>query len=118
MSVRKLSIDGDWTFGRSLRDYYRESDEVHQNVRTRVKSWFNDWFLGVDEYIDWENLLGNKNTEENIIKQVERCVLNTNGVANIISLDINTDTTSRNATIKIEYNTLFDKSFKGEFNIL
>lgn len=118
MSVRKVDKNNDFTFGNSLRDYAREGEEVHQNVTTRLKSWYNDWFLGVDEYIDWEFLLSNLNTSEEIQKQVRAIILNTVGVARIISLNIEVNKTQRNATVECEYDTLFDTGYQLEFNVL
>ncbi len=50
MRYRKLSEDGDYTFGSSERDFLVDSPEaVAQSVKTRVQLWAGEWFLDTNE---------------------------------------------------------------------
>ena len=113
MRVRSLDSNGDWSWGNGKANYKVDTDFVKQSVVTRIKSFKYDWFLDIDANIDWWNILGQKNNEAIIRSQVYKTVVETEYVTKINSLEISTDTTTRNATISIDINTVF-----GEINNL
>ena len=106
MKVRRLTNDGDWSFGLGLANYARDNEAILQNVSTRIKSFKGDWFLDVEAGIDWFNLLGSKDTKELITKEIERVVLETEGVVRINKIEI-IDIKDRKATIIVEFDTIF-----------
>ena len=108
MRVRGLTADGDWSWGNGKANYKNDSKFIKQSVVTRVKSFKYDWFLDIQTNIDWWNILGQKNNEEIIRSQVYKTVSETEGVTAIKSLEINTNTETRNATITISLKTVFD----------
>jgi hypothetical protein len=75
MKVRQLDNNNDWNFGNGTANYIKDNDAVLQNIQTRLKSIKNDWFLDQDAHIDWFNILGSKENEQTIIKEVESCYL-------------------------------------------
>lgn len=117
MKVSRLDSDGDWTFGRGRANYISKSEAVRQNVATRLKSFKNDWFLDIDQGIDWINLLGRKGTEDQILREVERVTLETDGVMRVENIEIISDNTSRTATINYKITTIYDTSFEDEIGI-
>ena len=116
MKVSRLDSNGDWCFGLSSADYLTGSDAIRQNVATRIKCFQDDWFLDMDSEIDWLSILGNKNNEQTIKREVERVARETEGVKEILKLDI-ISTTNRHAKIEIEFTTIYDEDFKIEVNI-
>ena len=88
MKVRRLDTNNDWTFGNGQANYLKDNDAVLQNVATRLKSFKNDWFLDSDAHIDWFNILGSKENKQTILNEVERVVLQTEGVMKINSLEL------------------------------
>jgi len=116
MSVRKLDSGGDWTFGQGRANYLTKSDEIAQNVQTRIRSFKNNWFLDTDANIDWFAILGNYNNEQTIRREVERVTLETFGVKSIENIDIVTND-SRKATINLAYTDIFNESFLSEIGI-
>jgi len=108
LRVRGLTADGDWSWGNGKANYKNDSKFIKQSVVTRVKSFKYDWFLDIQTNIDWWNILGQKNNEEIIRSQVYKTVSETEGVTAIKSLEINTNTETRNATITISLKTVFD----------
>ena len=117
MIVSGLNSDGDWTFGKSRANYKRNGDAVYQNVQTRIKSFVNDWFLDIRTGIDWYNLLGNKNTETQILREIERVVLQTQFVRSIQKLEIVRRDKNRAITIELAITTLFEDTIRDEIRI-
>jgi capsule polysaccharide export protein KpsE/RkpR len=116
MSVRRIDSSGDWTFGQGKANYIRRDDEIRQNVVTRLKSFKFDWFLDTQANIDWFNILGQKSNQETIFREVERVVLNTFGVTEILRLEL-TRLTDRDATILIEFVTIYNTTFLNEIGV-
>lgn len=108
MSVSRLDSDGDWTFGQGLAGYISGSNEIKQNVVTRIKSFKNDWFLDTDAEIDWFNLLSNRNTEESTKAQLSKTVLDTIGVNTLDSLFFQIDRQERTAIIQLSYTDIYN----------
>lgn len=117
MRVSGLDEDGDWRFGRGLAVYISRGDAIRQNVVTRLKSFRTDFFLDVDANIDWIDLLGRRDTKEDILRAVERVTLSTDGVTTISKLEIEVKTSTRNATIMLAFGTIFDDEFNEEITI-
>ena len=101
MSVSRITESGDWTFGKGKANLAFNSEEIRQNVVTRLKSFANDWFLDISANIDWFNILGNKNNEKTIRSEVTRIVLSTDGIATLDKFELIVD--GREANIKIEF---------------
>lgn len=110
MSVSRLDSEGDWTFGQQLAGYISGSNEVAQNVITRIKSFQRDWFLDSDAEIDWFNILSNKDTQKTTEEQISRTVLGTNGVASLNELILNIDRELREANINLTYTDIFNNT--------
>lgn len=115
MSVRALRGD-DWVFGQGRANYLTKSQEIAQNVKTRLRSFKKNWFLDTDANIDWFAILGNYDNEKTIKREVERVTLETLGVKSIESIDIVTDE-SRKATISLAYTDIFNESFTSEIGL-
>ena len=117
MSTRKIDKNFDWTFGKSKAQYLTGSDEIAQNVVTRLKSFKFDWFLDTQANIDWFTILGSKSNRRIIINEVSRVVSETSGVKNIIEVSIPA-VTNRDAQILIKYEDIYDNVFSQEIDIL
>ncbi len=111
MKVSKLTDSGDWSFGSSLSNYISKSKEVRQSVLTRLRSFKNDYFADIDAGGDWINLFGQKNNEKQILREVERIVLQTTGVRTIDKLEIIRSASTRSVTILLEFTDLFDENY-------
>lgn len=115
MRVSKL-VNDDWTFGNGRANYAVNADAVRQNVKTRLRSFKNDWFLDIEANIDWITLNGMKNNRVRILREVERVTLNTNGVTTINTLEVVKEE-NRHAVIKLAFSTIFDRTFEEEIKI-
>jgi len=108
MEVAGITSEGDFTFGRSLASYKTKSDAIAQNVVTRLRLFTDDWYLDVDSGIPWIELLGTRGNSDRIRREVEKSVLQTDGVKSISKLEITTDSENRGLSIELEYNDVFD----------
>jgi hypothetical protein len=104
MRVRRLNGQ-DWTFGRGRADYIKDQAAIAQNIKTRIQSFKNDWFLDIDANIDWMNLLGQRGTEQIIRYEVARVILSTSGVVKINDLQL--QNSERRVIIVAEVTTIF-----------
>lgn len=104
MRVRRLN-GHDWTFGRGRADYVKDQAAIAQNIKTRLLSFKNDWFLDIDANIDWMNLLGQRGTEKIIENEVARVILTTSGVVRINSLSLQNK--ERSVIIEADITTIF-----------
>jgi len=107
MRVAGLDKHGDWRFGRGKALYIKGSNAISQKVVTRLRSFKRDWFLDVDAGVDWVQLLGSRNSEDKILREVERIIVSTEGVLQLTSISINTDRINRIATIYASYKDVY-----------
>lgn len=117
MRVSGLDENNDWRFGRGKAAYITRAEAIRQNVATRIKSFATDFFLDTDACIDWIDLLGRRDTRDEIERAIERTVLATDGVTTITQLDVSVKTSTRNATIMLSFGTIFDESITEEITI-
>ena len=115
MSVSRITENGDWTFGKGKANLAVNSEEIRQNVVTRLKSFANDWFLDISANIDWFNILGNKNNEQTIRAEVTRVILATEGVTTLDKFELIVD--EREANIIIEFTDIFEEPNISEISI-
>lgn len=117
MRVSGLDENKDWRFGRGIAAYITRSEAVRQNVETRIKSFATDFFLDTDANIDWIDLLGRRDTQEEIKLAIERTTLATEGVTTVTRLELSVKTSTRNATIMLSFGTIFDEIIESEISI-
>lgn len=109
MIVSGLDDDGDWRFGKGRASYLRRSNAIRQNVATRLRSFLDDWFLDIQAGNPWIDLMGSKNTRDQILQTVERTVISTLGVREILSLELLSIDANRGAKIQLRITDIFDE---------
>ena len=109
MIVSALDKNNDWTFGRGRNNYITGGTAIAQKVKCRIRSFKNDNPLNMDDNIDWMYLLSEKNTEREILREIERVTLATDGVMRIIDLSMTVDKRSRHQAIELRIETVFDE---------
>jgi hypothetical protein len=107
--VRRLDENGDWTFGQGFANYAQLDERIRQNIVTRLKSFRNDWVLDFNAGINWFDILSQKDNQELIYLNIFNTVLNTEDVLRIDDINIQS-ITNRNATIQIQYTSIFEES--------
>lgn len=109
MIVSALDNNDDWGFGRGRANYITGGAAIAQKVKCRVRSFKNDNPLNMDDNIDWMYLLSEKNTEREILREIERVTLATDGVMRIIDLSMTVDKRNRHQAIELRIETVFDE---------
>lgn len=115
MSIRALDKNWDFTFGQSMSNYLNGNEEIAQNVKSRILSWLGDCFWDTEAGIDWNYLLGNKGTEQQIILAVRGMIIQTQGVVRITSFDFSTN--NRKLTFSSYIDTIYSKDYKLEVQV-
>ena len=111
MRVSRLDADGDWTFGKGRANYLRRSEAIRQSVVTRLRSFTSDWFLDVNHGLPWLEMLGERNTQKRILREIERSVLETEGVRAIDRLRLVSVDSNRAAEIELTFIDIFDTRY-------
>jgi len=117
MRVAGIDANDDWIFGRGKSSYLLKSDAVAQNVVTRIRSFADDWYLDMSANIDWLRLLGSRSTKTEMLREVERVTLSTEGVARIDKLESIVSRKDRKITILMTITTIFGDSFENEIGV-
>lgn len=114
MRVSGLTSGGDWRFGKGRAAYKRKSEAIRQNVVTRLRSFTDDWFADVTAGVPWIELFGARGNLEDrkrqVLREVERTVLTTEGVRAIDQLELVEIDENRSATIRIKLIDIFDET--------
>lgn len=106
MIVRRIDVDGDWTFGSGVSNYLRDNQAIAQNIATRLRSFVNDCFFDTQAGVDWFNFLGSKN-QVGLILAIKLVIMNTQNVTSLNDLNTVLDPVSRNLSITYSVNTVF-----------
>lgn len=110
MRVSGLDSSDDWRFGKGRANYLTERKAIAQNVRTRLRSFSDDWYLNTEAGIPWIQLLGSPGTERRILRAVERTVLQTEGVLQVTRLEIVRRDANRGVTIRVDYTDVYGQT--------
>ncbi|ARJ43312.1 hypothetical protein B1H58_15570 [Pantoea alhagi] len=109
MIVSALDKDDDWGFGRGRANYITGGAAIAQKVKCRIRSFKNDNPLNMADNIDWFYLLSEKNTEQQILREIERVTLATDGVMRINNLELTVNKRTRHQIIELRIQTVFDE---------
>jgi hypothetical protein len=111
MRYRKLTDDGDYTFGQGPNSFHINTPEgVAQAVQTRLLLWTGEWFLNAQEGTPYnERILGaNKQTSFDIA--VKERILGTRGVTEIIDYKSSVDPDTRAVRVQARIATEFGET--------
>lgn len=108
MRYRKLTPDGDYSFGSSQLDFYRDVPEaVGQAALTRLLLWLGEWFLNIEEGTPFmQGILGKYSTQVANVTIQDR-VQGTQGLVNIEEYSSVKDDENRGLSVDMEVNTIY-----------
>jgi len=107
MRYRKLTADGDYSFGRGQADFYINNREaVAQAVLTRLKLLTGEWFLDTDEGTPYSTQVLGMHTMGTYDTAIRARILETEGVLGIIGYSSNIGST-RNLSIAATIETIY-----------
>lgn len=110
MRYRKLTSDGDYSFGQGQKDFLINSPAtVGQAVKTALNLLYGEWFLNKTAGVDWLNkVMGfSTNTRDIIIKAA---ILNTPGVTGIVDYSSYIDTSIRQYSVTVTIDTAYGQT--------
>lgn len=108
MRYRKLTADGDYSFGSSELDFYRDVPEaVGQAAQTRLLLWIGEWFLNIEDGTPY--LLGvlGKYSKEQADITIQDRVEGTQGFVSIEEYESVLDADNRALTVSMTINTIY-----------
>ena len=108
MRVRKLTPDGDYSFGNSQLDFLRDSPEaVGQQVKTRLLLWLGEWFLDTEEGTQYMQGVLGKHSQETADAVIQDRVLSTDNVTDITNYVSTIDPDTRKMSVSFDLDTVF-----------
>lgn len=114
MRYRKLTADGDMTFGNQQADFYRDQPEAPaQSIKTRLGLISGEWYLNEEEGTPYQSILG-KYTEQVRDPLIRERILGSQGVTSIVSYSSSFDGETRTFTVDSTVNTLYGQASISE----
>jgi hypothetical protein len=111
MRYRKLTADGDYSFGQQQADFYRNVPEaVAQAVLTRLELFTGQWFLDSDEGTPWRTDVLGKYTSDVYDAVIKARILDTQGVTQIDAYTSSRDADSRKLTVTATITTAYGQT--------
>jgi hypothetical protein len=110
MIFRQLNTLGDWTFGGGISGYAVDEGAIQLNIVTRLKSWKNDCFFAMNDFVDWQARL-EKGQLTNLVNELRSVLIQSFGVVAVTSFTATLDDVMRKCTIQYNVTTIFSQSF-------
>lgn len=111
MRYRKLSADGDYTFGEGLRDFYVDSVEaVSQAVLTRLRLFQGEWFVDTADGTPWQTEVLGEQTRSTYDMAIRTRILGTPGVEQIDSYESDLDGNTRRLSVTCAITTAYGQT--------
>jgi hypothetical protein len=86
----------------------RDSDAVMQTVKTRLLTHFQEWFLDLSAGLPWFTEMCVHNPNFKLVEnRVAESIINTDGVVNLISLNLAFNVGTRVLTIDFKYTDVY-----------
>lgn len=106
MIIRATTPTNDWTFGKSLQDYFINEAAIEANVRTKLLEWVGDCYFNLIAGIDWKNRL-DVGQQQALIVEIKQLVLQCYGVVGIVAFQANFSGTTRFDSITMTLQTIY-----------
>ena len=108
MRVRRTDANGDYQFGSSQADFWKDQpDGVAQVVRQRLALYLSEWFLDLAEGTEWNTRVLGTDTSSVYDMTIRARILGTQGVASLISYASQKDPNTRRLGIQAVVDTIF-----------
>ena len=114
MIIRAVNENNDWTFGKGKSDYKNNLLALIQNVKTRLQEWKGDCFFDNEAGIDWKNRLAKRSQVAPLRDEIRTVILKSDGVVEVINLDLNFNSSSRNLTLNYSLKTIYSAEAVSE----
>lgn len=106
-TVRRLDANHDRMFGGSMRDIAMGSESTEQRLRCELLYILGEWYLDTDGGLQWWQpegsdtipIMGGPRDQRYAESVLKAKILSVPGVARLVSFTLNTNTTTRRATV-------------------
>lgn len=108
MRYRKLTEDGDYSFGQGQLNFWRDVPEaVAQAVKTRLLLWTGEWFLDTTDGTPYMLGILGKHSQTTADVTIQDRIENTQGMVNIESYESEINPDTRDMSVITTLNTLY-----------
>lgn len=108
MRNRKLTSDGDYSFGNGQQDFYRDVPEaVGQACKTRLSLWLGEWFLDIQEGTPFMQGIMGKHSVQEANTTIQDRALGTQGLTDVTSFVSEIDPDTRGYTASFNIDTIY-----------
>lgn len=108
MRYRKLTADGDYSFGNGQADFYRDVPEaVGQSVLTRLRLWLGEWYLDITQGTPYPTGVLGKKTKEQADVTIQDRITTTDGMVDIQNYTSAVDPDNRDMTVSVDLDTIY-----------
>lgn len=108
MRYRKLSPLGDYTFGSSELDYYKDVPAaVGQAAQTRLLLWLGEWYLDINQGTLFMQGIFGKHSKEMADATIQDRILGTQGFVGFESYESELDSENRLLNVTATINTIY-----------
>ncbi len=108
MRVRKLTADGDYSFGNSQADFWiNDPAGIGQNVKTRLLLWLGEWYLDISLGTPYMQGILGKYSKQIADTTIQDQVLSTFGVTDIRNYTSTLDPDTRELSVQFTIDTIF-----------
>jgi hypothetical protein len=111
MRYRKLSEDGDYTFGNGQANFFKDTPAaVGQAAKTRLMLWLGEWFLNVEEGTPYLQGVIGKHNEQTREAVMRARVLGTEGLTSITNYESIIDPDNRKLNLSVAVDTIYGET--------
>lgn len=108
MKYRKLSPEGDYSFGNGTADFWKDQPEaVAQAVQTRLFLFRGEWFLDATEGMTWKTEVLGVRTANTRDPAIRRRVLGTQGCKSITDYSSSLNRDTRGFSVNLTIDTIY-----------
>ena len=112
MIIRGLDEVGDFTFGKGKSSYKSAQLALNQHISTRLQGWKGDCFFDNDAGVDWKNRLAKRSQIPFLQDEVRTVILKTDGVTEVVNLDLIFNSTNRKLTLNYSIKTIYSNEIE------
>lgn len=108
MKYRKLTADGDYSFGKGIANFFSNSPEaVAQAIQTALQLVQGEWFLDVNAGVPYQSKVFGMGTKASYDLTIQSTVLNVSGVLRIAKYSSQIDPATRRADVACIVDTVY-----------
>lgn len=114
MRYRKLTAGGDYTFGQSNLDFYKDIDAVRQAIQTRLDLYLDTFWRDLSDGLPmFQSILGPSGSAQHLatIDQIIQArILGTEGVSSVVSYSSTYDRNTRRYSFTATVQTIYSET--------